>query len=409
MQLQRADSTRDSPLLATPQFQPPPPNGATTGEVAFEVGVDRVYRIHDPEGRRLFEGWGSLVGIDWQDEEITPEAFARSAQDYLDKNPVLLWDHKRHIPIGKCLAITITAEGIYIKGELLRGEASSTLRPPTNPQTGQVIDGFESFTEKANEVWQGIKQGMIRGLSVNGKARRRAVWSSELGRYVAQVIEVLLHEISITPTQVHPGARITAIADLAKALECTKALTFQPLHKQTERKKNTMTAKEIMEMQAGLIEALREAGSIDLPQEFMDTQDAISKALQPVEEPATSDNDEVTKSLMDELNTLKAEVAALKGTPAAPIGQITHESNPATSPKPGDTTGGKDAIAKSLDILASSKDGIADYGKGQVHRCNAESAMKLCLMQAATKGKIELGKLDFNKNEIALVTTQAGM
>jgi len=45
-------------VLATASFIPPPPGIATTKEVAFEIGTDKVHQITDPQNRRLFEGWG---------------------------------------------------------------------------------------------------------------------------------------------------------------------------------------------------------------------------------------------------------------------------------------------------------------------------------------------------------------
>jgi len=383
--------------LARPEFVPPPPGEVATQETNFEVGFDRLRHIDDPLGRRLFEGWASLAGIDWQDEEILPSAFENSARDYLRKNPVLLWDHHRHIPIGKCLELTLSPQGVYMKGEIFRAETSPTCPIPTDAN-GKVIEGFEPFLAKANEVWWGVQNGNIRGLSVNGKARKRAVWSPELGRYVKQAFEVLLYEISVTPAQVHPGSKIVAVNTLAKALTITKALPLPP-----PQQRNKMN--KILQLQKQLIEELRAQasanGGVDLPEEFVSNHDAITKALQfsPGEE-SVELGDAITKAVAAAVAPLQQKIASLEGTPAPLTRQVTMQADPQTQAKPGTDTGNEgQAITKALDILSKSVDGRADFGKGDVHRVDALGAMKLVLARAAAKKTLFCGPLDLTNNE----------
>jgi len=312
--------------------------------------------------------------------------------------------------------LTITPEGLFIKGELFppKNEASSTLPTPKD-NYGRTIEGFESFRDKADEVWEAIRQGFFRGLSVNGKARKRAVWSPQLNKYVSQVVEVLLYEISITPTQVHPGSRITAVNTLAKALSITKAL---PIYN-SERKDPMNKQDEVRAAQEALISSLRDLGADgELPEEFLQLHDEITKAIE-IEEvpgdlvPAPIADPEVEKSLITEavtaaLEPVVARLAQLEGVPAPHRNQTTHDAPDGAAPKPGaGPTDSPTAIEKALDALSRSKDGQADYGEGETHRCDAVTAMKLIMIRGAASGKIKADNTVLAPHEQKFFAAQA--
>jgi hypothetical protein len=222
-----------SPDLAKPIFPLVPDTGASTKSVDWAMDIDGIQHIDDPSGedRRLFEGWASLGGIDYQGHEIEPGAFEAMALEYLAKNPVLLWDHIRHLPIGTIHELIFADEGLYIKGEIWRFEDiewDDEAEAEKAKKDGKVYVGTESIGKKCNEVWFLIKTGKIRGLSVRGKARQwTAVYSVELRKQIPRISEILLYEISVTPTQVHPGAKIVAVNTLAKSLEICKGLSLE--------------------------------------------------------------------------------------------------------------------------------------------------------------------------------------
>lgn len=231
MQIQTTQAHAPTPpKIADPTFTPLPPTSATTDSLDFEIGINGLRHIDDPTGqeRRLFEGWASLGGLDYQGHEIQPDAFEKMAAAYLAKNPVILWDHIRHLPIGTVHSLTTTDEGLYIQGEIWRLsdlDWDDEAEAKKAKKQKKVYVGTESIAAKCNEVWALMRTGKIRGLSIRGKARQYvAVYSPELKRHVPRVTEVLLYEISVTPTQVHPGAKIVAVNTLSKSLELIKAL-----------------------------------------------------------------------------------------------------------------------------------------------------------------------------------------
>ena len=389
-------------MIAEASQVPPPPTGASTAFVPFEIGAKQLYHIPDPQGRRLIEGWASLRGIDWQDEEILPESFEQGAMEYLTKNPVLLWDHQRHIPLGKVLALTITDDGLFMQAEIF----SPTPQELEQIQKlDQLSEGYHSYLLKANEVWWGIRQGLIRGLSVQGRTRRRAVWSPELGKFVHQGVETLLHEISVTPTQVHPGSRITGVNTLAKALEITKALPLIERNYTMNEKQ-----KRAMELQSMYFESLKDLGDgTEVPEEMLRVHELLSKAIK-VDEPSTAlptvaspnvaKNEKETpeqlavletllkKALQQHLAPLQEQVNRLSQQPAPIRARVTMNAPEGAAPKPlGQTNSYGGAIEKALQVISTSKNGISNFGQGDYHGCDGLTAMKLIFARSRTKNK----------------------
>lgn len=374
---------------------PPPPLGASTAMVAFEIGAEKIYHIPDDKGRRLIEGWASLGGIDWQDEEILPESFEQGAKEYLSKNPVLIWDHKRHIPIGKVLELSVTDEGLFMRAELFA---------PTNEEIKELgslnnlSEGYESYLLKANEVWWGIKQGLIRGLSVQGRTRRRAVWSQELGRYIHQGIQTLIYEISVTPTQVHPGSRITGVNTLAKALEISKALPLQTKRKTMNEKQK----KAIEQAQKAYLDALQAAGDgAEIPEELAENHQLIAKAIsfeEATEEEAAPSQKEVSEEvpniealIMKAIAPLQEQINGLKGQPAPLRGKTAVKAPEGAQAKPVSVPKKGGIFEKALGIIAKSKNGISDFGTGEVHGCDAIDAMKIVFAKSvANHGRVAI-------------------
>jgi len=369
--------------LASATNIPAPPEGASTTFVAFELGAEQVYHIPDEQGRRLIEGWASLRGIDWQDEEILPESFIEGAKEYLLKNPVLLWDHTRSLPIGRVLELAVLDAGLFMRAELFR-PGDEDLRN-VQPLESASDASFQSFLAKANEVWWGIKNGSIRGLSVRGRTRRRAAWSAELGRFVPQGVQTLIYEISVTSAQVHPASRITGLNTLAKALQMTKALALwrDPMDEKT---------KKALEAQQVYVEALKSLGdNVELPQDLLVGHVAITKAIQIEEEPAAKpaappappamDEAQISKAIADAVAPLQDELNRLKGTPAPIRGRITLQGAPdGAQPKPTDLPIGPSPVEKALSMLANPKNWVNGIPGDNVAGCDAVTAMKLVMV-----------------------------
>lgn len=202
--------------------------------VSFRVELEETPLRHlDGYGdRRIFSGWASVRGIDFEDMEILPEAFRAGAQAYLTKNPVLLWDHARYLPIGKVLEIAFDDAGIYIVAEIFNltaeGKDANGKKPIEMPKDSRYPE-LQSIAAKCDEVWGLVVSGKVRGLSVSGRVRgKMQTFTDENGNKVKRPPEVLIYEISVTPIQVVPKAKIDAANTLAKALRIVKGLSFGP-------------------------------------------------------------------------------------------------------------------------------------------------------------------------------------
>lgn len=268
-------------------FSPPPPGGAATQKQDFCVQVNGVQHADDPKGlgRRYFEGWASLDGLDMQDMEIAADACKKGAANYLQRNPVIVWHHQANMPIGRVLSLTFTPQGMYMTGEIHRMDHILD-------KWAQYKDSIplDSIAMKCEEAWQGIVSGSYRGLSIRGGVRQVApVYSPELDKPVPRVLEVELYEISVTPISIHPGTKITKVNTVAKALseavEIVKALPCQP-----QQKGDRMSAiqQKWAELQAE-IEAAAQSnnGEVELPEEVAKGLAAYGSAIEGVKpEPA---------------------------------------------------------------------------------------------------------------------------
>lgn len=129
------------------------------------------------DGTLIIEGMASDWGMDDQDELFTPGAFQKGIDNFLSTNPVLLYHHDGGKALGRVTALTETPDGLHMKAEIDPPAAGSW----------------------AEDVYQKIKRGTIRGLSVSGRFRRRLSASG-----IPQIYEAGLREISVTPLPVNP-------------------------------------------------------------------------------------------------------------------------------------------------------------------------------------------------------------
>jgi len=355
-------------------FDTPPP---LSEDVAFEITASGLRHLPDASGdRRLFEGWASLGGIDWQNEEILPDAFRKGAAEYLQKNPVLLWDHQRDKPIGRALSLTFSSEGVYLKGEILR-----------YPPSPHRVEGGPSLALLCDEVWQSILLGTARGLSVRGAARsRQEAYSEGLGRVYRRVLDVLLYEISVTPIQVHPGAKIVAANTLAKALDLAKALPIG---------KNKMP--DLQELQkaylAGLKAHAEQNGGV-IPDDVADVHLRVSKAFQPAAPsspaaPVPSSapaSDEIKKGLDLEAENaeLKAKLALLEGKAAPSRKQETLHADPKAAVKPINEGNESLVLSKAIDLLSDP----AKRAHYKLPLVSGEDMVGLVLARGSAAGRI---------------------
>ena len=133
----------------------------------------------------LFEGYGAVFGnVDLGGDMILPGAFAASLLDHKRKgtSPVMLWQHKQDIPIGRWLSLEEDAIGLKVKGKLNLGTSA----------------GRDAFAH--------ISDGDVSGLSIGYTVPSGGLDALPSG--IAQIKAASLVEVSIVTLPMNERARI---------------------------------------------------------------------------------------------------------------------------------------------------------------------------------------------------------
>jgi phage head maturation protease len=138
----------------------------------------------DGEGL-LVSGYAATFDLDKVNDKINPYALDATVARYMATNPVLMYAHKLGLPpVGKVLTARIDrAKGLWIEAIMPR------------PRDGTFLA----------EVWESVKLGVCRAMSVGGAFFRRSKGSHN------EVHGMRLDEISICPVAVSGSAFATAV------------------------------------------------------------------------------------------------------------------------------------------------------------------------------------------------------
>jgi len=137
--------------------------------------------------KREIEGWASTKDIDSMGDIVHPEGFL-NLDEYMT-NPVLTYQHDWHNPIGHVKSVSVKDEGLWVTG---------------------YIDSTEE------KVWQKIKEGTLRALSIGYEPVVEEIQESEMGEPVANHIAALnLLEIAVVTLP----ANTECLFSVAKSLE----------------------------------------------------------------------------------------------------------------------------------------------------------------------------------------------
>jgi HK97 family phage prohead protease len=138
--------------------------------------LDTKANVYEDDGSLYIEGFASDALPDRQDEFFDPDAFDASIKSYLDTNPVLLYHHDPSRALGRVLELRKQPDGLWMK---------AVIDPPTPGSW-------------AEDVFNKVKRGTIKGLSVGGKFYRRVMNGKPM------IHKADLMEISVTPMPVNP-------------------------------------------------------------------------------------------------------------------------------------------------------------------------------------------------------------
>lgn len=159
-------------------------------QAQFELGVTLpVAKARDAEredGDLIIEGIAADYDVDRENEAFLPGAFDSAIEKYLSAGGPLVYHHDTSQQLGQVLELSPGPEGLAIKAVVPRPTDGSPLL----------------------DVYNKIKRGMIRGLSLSGRALKKM---TEAGPRIAQID---IAETSVTPVPMGPRA-LFAVAQKA--------------------------------------------------------------------------------------------------------------------------------------------------------------------------------------------------
>lgn len=164
----------------------------TEAKFLFDMVLDtKAVSIEQVENGDLYiKGWASDFDPDREDEQFEPGAFDVGVKSFMETNPVLLYNHRFGPANALCLGQVEVMER----------------RPMPNGKLGMWmearVDHAEPNTE-ARQVYNQIKRGTMRGLSVGGKFYRRMVDGAR------KIWKADIMEVSVTPVPANPRGLAT--------------------------------------------------------------------------------------------------------------------------------------------------------------------------------------------------------
>lgn len=144
----------------------------------FDLAVTLpVEKAVSEDGDLHIEGIAADYEPDRQGEAFLPGAFDNAIQKYLDAGGPLCYHHKPSMQLGQVTEMRPTDGGLAMK---------AVIPKPDDPA---LLD-----------IYKKIKRGMMRGLSLSGRALQRMTPAGP------RIGEIDIQETSITPVPVGPGA-----------------------------------------------------------------------------------------------------------------------------------------------------------------------------------------------------------
>ncbi|MFI4977727.1 MAG: HK97 family phage prohead protease [Solirubrobacterales bacterium] len=185
--------------------------------------ISELHPAFDGEGL-LVSGYAATFDLDKVNDKINPYALDATVARYMATNPVLMYAHKLGLPpVGRVIRAEIhRAKGLWIEAIMPR------------PRDG-------SF---GAEVWEAVKNGVLRAMSVGGAFFRNSKGSHN------EVHGMRLDEISICPIAVSGSAFATAVTPTH--VKCLADGGYVPIEHYREYKAITDERDDLLWMAAQL-------------------------------------------------------------------------------------------------------------------------------------------------------------
>lgn len=192
-----------------------------------EFVLDAKAISEDDNGDLVIEGLAADFNLDDQDEAFEPAAFERGIKAFLENGGPMLYHHRLDEALGQWTEARLEANGLHVKGMIPKPAEGSPLM----------------------DVYNKVKRGMIRGLSVGGKFRRR---EGSDGR--PRIFDAGIREISVTPM---PVSRSTLFQVATKAFDDDDARNQKALEEADRAVQEISDVLEQLENQIVVADAAR--------------------------------------------------------------------------------------------------------------------------------------------------------
>lgn len=151
--------------------------------------LDQKAAVREEDGDLIIEGYAADWLMDRQEEAFEPGAFEEGLKSFIERNPILVYHHQYDKALGQVIEADNRPDGLWVKARV------------DAPADGSW----------AQDVYNKIKRGTIRGFSVGGIFHRREGPDGK-----ARIHKADFAELSVTPFPVNPR---TLFAVAGKAFE----------------------------------------------------------------------------------------------------------------------------------------------------------------------------------------------
>lgn len=138
----------------------------------------------DEKGALELMGYGSTWVEDRDEEYVAPDAFDHDLEAYLQKNPIMLWQHDLHQPIGQVRQATVDENGLGVSGWQPRPE--------------------EREPDWKHLAYHSVKKGIVKTFSIGGYFERDI--RKVAGKSRSVINRVRLMELSVVSIPSNPDS-----------------------------------------------------------------------------------------------------------------------------------------------------------------------------------------------------------
>jgi len=269
-------------------------------------------KAQESKSGTIIKGYASTSTVDRYNDIVDPEAFRQSIKSNYRKNPIVLFQHNPHHPIGKATMMTIDSKGLYIEAIIHDAEIEPKI------QAG-ILKAFSIGYIPTRLEFQDEEGNM---LDPNMEDDRRRIW---LDPSIKRVIKELdLVENSVVSVPANPDALFTLEKSVKNFFDKEAAklygVNLTPEDMKKSKKVNLLEVKdgedEAAEVETPEVEAPEnEETPEEKPQETTPENTPVEAPEKPVESPAdeTSGEGEGDETPADD----KEPVAETPETPEA--------------------------------------------------------------------------------------------